>query len=240
MLFRSGKYTFEEWLSETWADVVDASKESDRCKISTREESSEYSRHFRSGTGVDFSGKEFSDPRRISMYFLGHSAKTTDGKEYQHNVPDEWQEAGKGPGRFWGNPGLKSASREIELTERDAVQVARVLRKVKRGRAWTVKVLRERGKLPEGERHTHDTFSTELRQREGQKRGRAAKKTFNRKMQEAAAARGEIYIRKAAFRPSSLGSGGYAVGGWVLMNDALALGLDLARYFELRSVGAVV
>lgn len=235
-----GRKTFEEWLSQTWADVVGASDEIDRCKIKDRSESSEYSRHLAGGTGVDYSGKDFSDPRRISMYFLGHSAKTTDGKEYQHKVPSEWKEPGKGPGRFWGNPGLVSAAREIEVTERDAVQLARVLRKVKRGRAWTVKVLRERGKLPVGERHKHDTFGVELRQREGVKRGRAAKRTFARKQREAAEARGEVYIRKAAFRPSSLGAGGYAVGGWVLVNDALQLGLDLSRYFELRGVGAVV
>lgn len=229
-----GSQTFEEWNSETWADVVGASKKVDRWKDDKG--SSEYTRHLAAGTRVDYSGKDFSDPRRISLYFLGHSAKSTDGKEYQHNVPAEWQEPGKGPGRFWGNPGLKSASREIELTEHDAMEVARLLRKVKKGRAWTVKVLRERGKLPFGERHKHKTFSTELRQRDGQKRGRSAKRTFTRKMQEAAAARGEIYIRKAAFRPSSLGQGGYAVGGWVLVNDALALGLDLARYFDEKAV----
>ena len=229
-----GAQTFEEWNSQTWADVVGASTVVDRWKDDKG--SSEYTRHLGAGTRVDYSGKDFSDPRRISLYFLGHSAKTTDGKEYQHNVPAEWQEPGNGPGRFWGNPGLKSAAREIELTEHDAMEVARLLRKVKRGRAWTVKVLRERGKLPVGERHKHHTFSTELRQRDGQKRGRSAKKTFTRKMQESAAARGETYIRKAAFRPSSLGQGGYAVGGWVLVNDALALGLDLARFFDEKTV----
>jgi hypothetical protein len=230
-----GRQTFEEWNSETWADVVGASEDFDRID-DKGQPSSEFTRHLGAGTRVDYSGKDFSDPRRISMYFLGHSAKTTDGKEYQHKVPVEWQEPGKGPGRFWGNPGLKSAAREIEITERDAVELARVLRDVKRGRAWTVKVLRERGKLPVGERHKHHTFSTELRQRDGQKRGRAAKRSFVRNCRAAAEARGETYIRKAAFRPSSLGQGGYAVGGWVLVNDALALGLDLARYFEEKRV----
>lgn len=229
-----GRNTFEEWLSVTWADCVGASKEPDRCKISDRSESSEYSRHKAAGTRVDFSGKDFSDPRRISLYFLGHSAKTTDGKEYQHKVPEEWQEPGKGPGRFWGNPGLENATREIEITEHDAVELARMLRKVKRGRAWTTAVLRERGKLPEGQRKEHRTFDVELRQKAGQKRGRAARKTFNRKMREQAEARGETYIRKAAFRPSSLGAGGYAVGGWVMVNDALQLGLDLAAWFSRR------
>lgn len=221
-----GEQTFEEWLSSTWAAVVDHPDPEERAK------------HERAGTGVDFSGKDFSDPRRISLYFLGHSAKTTDGKEYQHRVPEQWQEPGKGPGRFWGNPGLSSAAREIQLTERDAVQAARVLRKVKRGRAWTVAVLRERGKLDVGQRHEHNTFAVELRQRQG-KRGRAAQRTFNRKRAAAAAAVGETFIPGPRFVPSSLGSGGYAVGGWVLVNDGLQLGLDLARYFELRTAGAV-
>lgn len=226
-----GRQTFEEWLSKTWADVVGASKVVDRWDAKTDKGSSEYSRHLAAGTGVDFSGKDFSDPRRISLYFLGHSSKTSDGKEYQHRVPEEWQKPGKGPGRFWGNPGLKSATREIELTERDAVGAARILRKVKRGRAWTTSVLRERGKLPLGDREKHRTFDVELRQKDGQKRGRAAHRTYNRKNAVAAAAKGETYSPQPRFKPASLGGGGYAVGGWVLMNDALQLGLDVARWF---------
>jgi hypothetical protein len=221
-----GRQTFEEWLSATWADCVAHPDPIERMK------------HEKAGTGVDFSGKDFSDPRRISLYFLGHSSKTTDGKEYQHRVPEEWQVGGKGPGRFWGNPGLSSASREIEITERDAVQAARVLRKVKRGRAWEVAVLRERGNLPVGERTDHKTFCVELRQKAGQKRGRSAHRTFNRKLREAAEAKGEysgFKISRARFVPSSLGGGGYAVGGWVLVNDGLQLGLDVARYFEWRA-----
>lgn len=228
-----GRQTFEEWLAVTWADCVDADREPDRCSIRTRMESSEYGRHLAAhsnGHAVDFSGKDFSDPRRISLYFLGHSSKTTDGKEYQHKVPAQWQEPGKGPGRFWGNPGLETAFREIEVTEQDAVRFARVLRSVRKGRAWTTAVLRERGALPEGQRKEHRTFSTELRQRAG-KTGRAKQSRLNRERAAAAAAKGETYIRRPRFAPSSLGAGGYAVGGWVLMNDALQLGLDVARLF---------
>jgi hypothetical protein len=222
-----GNKTFEEWLSLTWADCV------------KHPDAAEYEKHLKAGTGVDFSGKDFSDPRRISLYFLGHSAKTTDGKEYQHIVPEEWQKPGAGPGRFWGYAGLDLATREIEITEPDAVQAARMLRKVKRARAWTVQVLRERGALPVGERHTHNTFATELRQKAGQKRGRAAHRTHNKKLAAAAAARGELHAWRPRFVPSSLGAGGYAVGGWVLVNDGLQLGVDLARFFELRRAGAV-
>jgi hypothetical protein len=222
-----GRSTFEEWLSKTWADVVD------------HPDAAEKEKHLKAGTGVDFSGKDFSDPRRIALYFLGHSAKTTDGKEYQHTVPEEWQKAGKGPGRFWGSPGFESAAREMEMTERDAVQAARVLRKVKKARTWTVAVLREQGAAKREHKPVPGAFSIELRAKAGQKRGRAAHRTYNRKLAAAAAARGDVPAWQPRFTPSSLGAGGYAVGGWVLVNDGLQLGIDLARYFELRSAGAV-
>lgn len=215
-----GRQTFEEWLSATWADVVNHPDPAEKAK------------HLKAGTGVDFSGKDFSDPRRISLYFLGHSAKTMDSKEYQHIVPEEWQRPGHGPGRFWGNPGMVTATREIEISELDAMRAARVLRKVKKARAWTTAVLRERGALPLGERAKHDTFKTELRQKAGQKRGRSAHRTYNRKLAAAAAAKGQPFTYQARFTPSSLGAGGYAVGGWVLVNDGLQLGLDFARYYD--------
>lgn len=227
-----GRQTFEEWLSTTWAAVVNADSTPDRCSIETRKESSEFSRHLKAGTGVDFSGKDFADPRRISLYFLGHSAKTTDGKEYQHVVPEAWQLPGKGPGRFWGYAGLESASREIELTERDAVAVARTLRKVKRGRAWTVAVLRAQGTAKRENKPVPGAFEVEVRAKAGQKRGRAAHRTHNRRLAAAAAAKGQIPAWQPRFTPSSLGAGGYAVGGWVLVNDALRLGLDMSRCIE--------
>jgi hypothetical protein len=222
-----GRQTFEEWLSATWADVVNHPDPSEREK------------HLKAGTGVDFSGKDFSDPRRIALYFLGHSAKTTDGKEYQHIVPEEWQKPGKGPGRFWGYAGLASASREIEITEADVVQAARVLRKVKRARAWTVSVLREQGAAKREGKPVPGAFAVEVRANAGQKRGRAAHRTLNKKRAAAAAARGDVAAWQPRFTPSSLGAGGYAVGGWVLVNDALQLGVDVARFFELRRVLAV-
>lgn len=136
---------FERWLSRTWADVVDASKEVDALD-KWGNPSSEYTRHLNAGTGVDFSGQDFSDPTRISMYFAGHSAKTTDGKEYQHIVPEEWQGAGDGPGRFWGFSGLSKAVVEVELPEKDYKRVQRVMRRVAASRAWKIAVLRERGR----------------------------------------------------------------------------------------------
>jgi hypothetical protein len=133
--------TFEAWLARAWADTCKASKTVDR-----PDGGSEYSRHLAAGTGVDFSGKDFSDPRRISMYFLGHSAKTTDGKEYQHIVPELWQAPGKGPGRFWGFCGLERAAVEIDLTQKDFDRLRRELRKLARARAWETAVKRAAGR----------------------------------------------------------------------------------------------
>lgn len=125
---------FEQWLSRTWADVV------------AHPDPEEYAKHLAAGTGVDFSGKDFSDPTRISLYFMGHSAKTEDGKEYQHIVPELWRKPGKGPGRFWGFCGLVKAIVEVDVTQRDYDRARRVLRHLAKARAWTVAVKRERGK----------------------------------------------------------------------------------------------
>lgn len=109
------------------------------------EQKSEYSRHLNSGIGIDFSGKDFSDPRRISMYFAGHSAKSQDGKEYQNLVPALWRRPGSGPGRFWGFAGLDNATVELEVTQKDFDRLRRELRKLARARAWTIAVKRARG-----------------------------------------------------------------------------------------------
>lgn len=124
---------FEQWLSRTWADVV------------AHPDPTEYAKHLAAGTGVDFSGKDFSDPRRIALYFMGHSAKSQDGKEYQHIVPELWQQPGKGPGRFWGFCGLVKALVEVDVTQRDYDRARRVLRHLAKSRAWVTAVKRERG-----------------------------------------------------------------------------------------------
>jgi hypothetical protein len=82
-------------------------------------------------------------------------------------------------------------------------------------------------------------FDVELRRNAGRKQGRAARRTAVRKAWFETQETGQDWVEKPRFNPSSLGAGGYAVGGWVLVNDALQLGLDLARYFELRSAPAV-
>jgi hypothetical protein len=197
---------FETWLSRAWADTVGASKEFDDVDKNGRW-TSEYTRHLSAGTGVDFSGKDFSDPTRIAMYFAGHSAKSADGKEYQHIVPAKWQAPGQGPGRFWGFCGLQKALVEVDVTLEHYDKLRRELRKLARARANTVARLRERGrrlraKEPEENRYDPSRRSMVVRGR------RSYKQQFG-------------------------GDGGNA-GGWVLMNDALKVVLQLLAHIPVR------
>lgn len=234
--------TFQDWLSKTWADVVGASKTVDGMD-SHGNDDSEYLRHLRAGTRIDLSGKDFTDPRRISMYFLGHSAKSTDGKEYQHDVPEPWQKPGQGPGRFWGYVGLDKAVVELDVTEADRVLLDRQLRKIKRARDWKMNVLREQGNAVREGKPVPSIPDVMVPRRK--KAGRAAHRTANRRARLAAHERleGPIIGRdlllihgplpkhawkhqaRSAYAPFSRGQGGF-----VLVNDALKLGLDLAAY----------
>lgn len=143
--------TFETWLARTWADCVGASRDIDTIDADGREHS-EYSRHYAAhlGHAIDFSGQDFSDPRRISMYFAGHSAKSQDGKEYQNVVPPKWQRPGAGPGRFWGFAGFESALVEVEVTQQDFDRLRREMRKLARARSWEIAVKRAGGAAKRG------------------------------------------------------------------------------------------
>lgn len=197
--------TFEDWLAKSWADVVDASDEPDGEYDGKPD--SEYRRHLRAGTGLDFSGKDFSDPRRISMYFMGHSAKTQDNKEYQHIVPDLWRRPGKGPGRFWGFCGLEKAEIELDLTQRDYDRLRRELRKMARARSWEVAVKRQHGRE-------------------------------YRSGVQASAFTSRAKIDAPKLRRSQLGGGGGQNGGWVLLNDGLAVAQKLAAHLTTPNNGS--
>lgn len=199
--------TFEEWLAWTWADVVGASEEPDG-EYDGRPDS-ERARHYRAhyGHAIDFSGKDFSDPRRIAMYFLGHSAKTQDDKEYQHIVPKLWRRPGKGPGRFWGFCGLNKAEIELDLTQRDYDRLRRELRKMARARSWEVAVKRQHGRE-------------------------------HRAGVPAALFTSRARIDAPKLRRSQLGGGGGQNGGWVLLNDGLAVAEKLAAHLSTPNNGS--
>ncbi|MDR0595067.1 MAG: hypothetical protein LBG60_17820 [Bifidobacteriaceae bacterium] len=137
-----GRERFEVWLSRAWAEVC-----RDSLDPPERDQwvaSGEFARHLGAGTAVDFDRRDVKDPRRAAIYFLGHSAKTGDGKEYQHRVPPAWRGEGLGPGRFWGVWGLKPRRRVVELRGRDWYRARRMLRHVRRARAWEVAASRAR------------------------------------------------------------------------------------------------
>ncbi len=109
---------FKEWLSQTWAEIVN---ETDPV---------EFEKHLRAGTAVDVAkGSRSSDPKRIVVYFLKHSSPTENGhKEYQNQPPEFWKAAGS-VGRFWGRWGLDAAITTVEVSEDQAIFIARVLRR---------------------------------------------------------------------------------------------------------------
>jgi hypothetical protein len=121
---RSGR-GFAQWLSETWAQVVDHPDPEQRA------------RHRLAGTAVDVrNGLKACDPKRLAIYFTKHSSPNLHGdKEYQHIVPELWQQPGRGPGRFWGVYGLKKAIAVVEVAQDAYIAARRIVRRWSRSQA---------------------------------------------------------------------------------------------------------
>ncbi|MEB3070168.1 hypothetical protein K5L39_13335 [Mycolicibacter sp. MYC017] len=121
---RSGR-GFAQWLSETWARVVD------------HPDPEEKARHRLAGTAIDVrNGLRACDPKRLAIYFTKHSSPNLDGdKEYQHAVPELWRQPGRGPGRFWGVYGLKKSLGVVEVAQDAYVAARRIVRRWSRNQA---------------------------------------------------------------------------------------------------------
>jgi hypothetical protein len=129
---------YRAWLSVVWADVV------------AHPDPEQRRRHQLAGTAVDIrEGERMRDPKRLAVYFTKHGAYRA--KEYQHEVPKEWQEPGAGPGRFWGYWKLEKAVHGVELTPADAVFAARTLRRLARSKGVTRVVMAPRVNTRTGE-----------------------------------------------------------------------------------------
>lgn len=123
--------TFRAWLSRSWAEVV------------AHPDPDEYVRHLAAGTGIDWNdGLRSTDPKRVAVYFTKHGA--FQAKEYQHCVPDLWQQPGQGPGRFWGYWALEPATATVEISPQDAVKAARTIRRWARAQGTTRQVTKQR------------------------------------------------------------------------------------------------
>ena len=103
---RSGR-SFREWLSHTWAEVVNHPDPEQKASYRL------------AGTAIDvLSGLRACDPKRLAIYFTQHSSPNTlSDKEYQHIVPQSWRQPGRGPGRFWGVYGLRKATTCVEIAK---------------------------------------------------------------------------------------------------------------------------
>ncbi|WP_148046015.1 rolling circle replication-associated protein [Nocardioides marmoriginsengisoli] len=139
---------FQQWLSETWADIVSAEWCGERCWEDEHGRTikggacCERGRHVAVGTGVDFrEGARATDPRRLAIYFSKHGGYAA--KDYQNDAPAEWLARG-GVGRFWGVWGLRRAVATVGLSPDVALAVARALRGYQRTQRFQkrVRVLR--------------------------------------------------------------------------------------------------
>ena len=121
---RSGQ-GFAQWLSETWAQVVD------------HPDVEQKARHRLAGTAIDVrNGLKACDPKRLAIYFTKHSSPNLHGdKEYQHVVPELWRQPGRGPGRFWGVYGLKKAIAVVEVGQDTYLAARRIVRRWSRSQA---------------------------------------------------------------------------------------------------------
>lgn len=107
---------FRPWLSKVWADIVGHPDPVEKAK------------HEAAGTAVDFSeGDRARDPKRAAVYFGKHGSFAA--KDYQHEVPELWQESGKSVGRFWGYKGLEKVKGAATLEFDAMLLLGRTLRK---------------------------------------------------------------------------------------------------------------
>lgn len=118
---------FREWLSETWADIVNHPDEEQR------------RRHLLAGTGVDYNeGMRASDPQRLAVYFAKHGSANAGGvKEYQNQTPEDWE--GQSVGRFWGIYHLQKVTSTVNLEWEEWIQISRIMRRHHRAKGLTQK-----------------------------------------------------------------------------------------------------
>lgn len=184
---------FATWLSETWADIVD------------HPDAEQKIRHRLAGTAIDIlSGLRACDPKRLAIYFTKHSSPNSHGdKEYQHIVPEQWQQPGKGPGRFWGAYGLRKATAVAEIAQDTYLTARRIIRR------WS------RSQATYGDHSSR--FPTAV-----------VPRTAHRIVQRADRTTGLVTHRRVRRRRHLCDQGGLN-GGYALVNDGPSFAAQLAR-----------
>ncbi|BBB40168.1 hypothetical protein MASB_07340 [Mycobacteroides abscessus subsp. bolletii BD] len=184
---------FATWLSETWADIVD------------HPDTEQKTRHRLAGTAIDIlSGLRACDPKRLAIYFTKHSSPNSHGdKEYQHIVPEAWQQLGKGPGRFWGIYGLHKATAVVEIAQDTYLTARRIIRRWSRSQA------------------TYADNSSRFP-------AAVVPRTAHRIVQRNDRSTGEISYRRVRRRRPLCHQGGLN-GGYALVNDGPSFAVQLAR-----------
>ncbi len=131
---------FSKWVSTTWSSIVSPSDPAERQK------------HLDYGASVDYNkGLRSKDAKQVSVYFTKHGSANFGDKEYQNRPPDLWLEQGS-IGRMWGYWGLAPVIHKAELSQSDALFVARTLRRWarangKRRKTTVAKINKETGEI---------------------------------------------------------------------------------------------
>lgn len=197
-LGRSGR-KFRDWLSQEWADIVG------------HPDAEQRSRHRLAGTAVDIlKGLRAFDPKRLAVYFTKHSSPNMlSDKEYQHIVPEAWQEPGRGPGRYWGVHGLQKAIAVVEISQDAYLMARRIIRRWSRSQ-----IVYGNGNL---------TLSST-----------AAARTAPRSVRRLRITTGNLRRRTVRRRRLLCDQGGLT-GGYALVNSGPAFALQLAAALYGRS-----
>lgn len=125
---------WRQWFATAWSSiVVDAYRKAGGAGDLDELRRRVYAVHEHRKASADYAeGLRAADPKRVAVYFAGHSLLKD--KEYQHIVPAGWQGEGAGPGRFWGYWQLRRADKAVPVTHEQAVQLARVLTRWQRSK----------------------------------------------------------------------------------------------------------
>ena len=141
------------------------------------------------------------------------SMACTQAKSYQNEVPAQWQEPGRGPGRFWGVWGLKRCAQAVEVAPEAATLAARIMRRWAHAQGVTYEVTVRRYR---GGHHLESAYPDVI----GLAGAQLAEAHRPRR-------------RKVRRRVKRLPRG----RGWISVNDGPAFALDVARYLQAAGYG---